>query len=32
VVDASSLSEVPKIWNGLFEGSNTGKLITHLKL
>ena len=30
LVEASGLEEVPKIWHGLFEGRNQGKLITKL--
>lgn len=31
VVDATGkLEDVPRIWNSLFEGTNTGKLITKL--
>lgn len=31
VVDVSGkFEEIPKVWTGLFEGANTGKLITKL--
>jgi len=30
VVKASSVEDIPKIWYGLFEGTNQGKLVTEL--
>ena len=30
VVKASSIEDIPKIWYGLFEGKNQGKLVTEM--